>query len=149
MNAYKNPYRKFEKKWLGEVRPKNRTFKLFRITDESHTSDLSVHGEYITHLSRPVMRVKFKVHFTAFLGLWGIMFCIFAIWYLVNEKGIIVSEWILTLLLLLVGGYYAFITIRDLDTSDRAIESTVYKVYRTEEETEKIDIEEDDEGLHA
>ena len=147
MNAYKNPYQKFTKQWLGEVKPKSRTFKLFRITGEEHTSDLSLHGEYITHLSKPLIRVKFRVHFTAFFGLWGIMACVYAIWYLVNKKGILVSEWVLLLLLMLIGSYYVFITIRDLDASDRAIESTVYRVYSAENERDDMNKDDETEDL--
>jgi hypothetical protein len=146
LNAYKNPFQKIRRTWLGEINTKKRTFKLFRVTGESHTSDLSVHGEYITHQSKPLVRVKFKVHFTAFLGLWGLLLCIYAIWYLVNKKGIVISEWLLLPLLLIVGGYYAYTTIRDLEASDRAIESTLYRVYQTEKEAEEMDDEEVDDG---
>lgn len=148
-NAYDSQYQKLRKLWLGELNSRERTFKLFRVTDESHTSNLSLHGEYITHQSRPIVRVKFKVYFTAFLGLGGLLFCIYAIWFLINKKGIVISEWVLLLLLLMAGGYYAFKTIRDLDACENAIESTLYRVYQAEKETEETDSEEhDDDPYH-
>lgn len=139
LNVYNTKHQNLTKTWLGELHPKSGTFKVFRVTGNDNTSDMSVHGEYTTRLGKPLIRVKFKVHFTAFLGLFGVLTCLFALWYLLNKKGIMMGEWVLIVLLLMVGGYYSVVTMRDLSASEQAIESLIYKTYPENNDIENSD----------
>ena len=128
----------FRKKWIGQISRENNRFKLFRVKGFSNTSDISVLGEYIVRLNKPMVRIRYKVHFTAFLGLLGVLIFIYALWFLLKEKGVWESQLLLILMLTAVGIIYAASTVRDLNRTEEDIRKTLSKRFRNPEEVEKL-----------
>ena len=145
LNVFNTEHKDFRTQWIGEIDNKKKKFKLFRVTDRTHTSDLAVHGELITRINKPMIQVKYKVHFTAFLGLFGLLVFGYAIWFLLREKGVPVNEIILIAFLLITGAIYSISTIRDLNKSEQLIQDTIYKIIKTEIEEADDDEDEEDE----
>lgn len=137
-NVFNTKHQNFYTKWIGEIDRRNKKFKLFRVTDRTHTSDVAVHGEYTVRINKPMIVVRYKVHFTAFLGLFGLLAFGYAVWYLLRLKGVILGELGLIAILLTVGMGYSISTIRDLNKCAQEIERVIYKIV-------KMDVDEDDE----
>jgi hypothetical protein len=126
-NIYDSQWKQFSAKWIGQIFKEKKQFKLFRVTGSDVTSDLSVNGEYTNRGGKPIIVIKYKVHFTAVLGLAGLLVCIYALWFLLQKKG--VAEGVLWLLLPLViaGIIYSGFTIRDLNKNIAEIERLMQK----------------------
>jgi hypothetical protein len=129
-NIFDTGNREFTTKWLGQLKPKQNTFKLFRVTGKGHTSEISVNGLYTHRLNKSLVIVKYKLHFTALFGLLGVLTFVFAMWYLLGTKGYVTSKIYLLAGLLCVGIFYALSVVRDLNKSERAISESIYRPYR-------------------
>lgn len=145
-NSFDTKHKAFTTPWIGQLYPAQKKFKLFRVTGREHTSDLSVNGEYTTRLSKPVVVIRHKVHFTALLGLSGLLVSIYVAWHLLRQKGVMDSILFLLAGLLTAGIYYTIITLRDLNKNEAEIKRLIYKVPRRKYEEVEEEEEEEDMG---
>jgi len=146
LNVFNTNHQDFYTKWIGEVDARQKRFKLFRVTSKKNTSDMSVNGEYQMRINKPMIVVKYKVHFTALLGLFGILTFSYAVWYLLRVKGIDLGTLGLLAILFSVGIIYSVSTMRDLRKCEQEIERVIYKIVKpqNEPENEEGDDEEDE-----
>lgn len=131
--------------WIGEVDEKKQNFTLFRVTSPDHTSDFSVHGQYELRAGKALVKIKHKVFFTSILGLAGLLTCVFAIWFLLQKKGILTDTVYLLLALIIVGTAYSVSLIKDLNRNEAAIRELIERIWYDDEEEDDDDEEEDDE----
>lgn len=125
-NAFKTDHQNFNTKWIGEIDRKKGFFKLFRVTGKNSTSDLSVNGIYTTRINKPVLVIRYNIHFTAILGLFGILVTTFTLFSVVT-KNMQIDSWVLWVILFSVGVAYSISIVRDLNKTDRAMEELFQK----------------------
>jgi hypothetical protein len=135
-NAFKTDHANFNKAWIGEIRRQKKSFKLFRVTGKSSTSDLSVNGVYTTRFSKPLLVVHYKIHFTAIIGLFGILVTTYALLSLVGRK-IVIDNWLLGIIIFSVGVIYSLSVVRDLNKTDNAMEQLLSKRINWSKENDK------------
>jgi hypothetical protein len=126
-NIYGPQWKQFSAKWIGQIFKEKKQFKLFRLTGSDTTSDLSINGEYTNRGARPIIVIKHKLHFTAVLGLAGLLTCIYALWFLLLKKGVVEGVLWLLLPLVIAGVGYSGFTIRDLNKNIAEIERLMQK----------------------
>lgn len=130
-HSYDLNYRDLTRIWLGEVKVNEHAFTLFRVTGKDKTSDIRIAGKYSTLHNRPMVRVKFSVHYSALLGLFGLLVTTYTLFHLLGKRGIIVHELISILGMLLVGGLYCYSMFRDLNRSQQLLEKMLSKKYES------------------
>ena len=95
------------------------------VTGSNYTSYISVNGEYTIRVNKPLIIVKFNIHFTVLLGMFGLLVFTFVVWYLLKQKNIIDSELILLIGLILVDGLYVVMMVFDLNKTEKEIQKLI------------------------
>src|SRR5688572_2876443 len=133
-----NMYKRKEvySRWIGEVNEKKLTFKLFRVTSPDRTSDFSVQGHYEVRAGKGLVKIRHQVYFTSLLGLAGLLTCVFAIWFLLQKKGVLIGNVYLVLALMTAGILYSFSLLRDVNKNEAAIRELIERVWYDGEESE-------------
>ncbi|HOX82972.1 MAG TPA: hypothetical protein PLJ60_12970 [Chryseolinea sp.] len=137
------PFNIFKKKteiyspWIGQIDEKKLSFKLFRVTSPDHTSDFSVEGQYEIRAGKGLVKIRHKVYFTSILGLAGLLTFVFAIWFLLQKKGILMGNLFLVLGLILTGGVYSVFILRDLNKNDAEIREVLERIWLDDETEEQ------------
>jgi hypothetical protein len=129
--------------WIGEVDEKKLTFKLFRVTSPDFTSDFSVHGHYELRAGKGLVKIQHKVRFTSILGLAGLLTCVFAFWFLLQKKGILISQAYLLLTLVTAGAVFSISLLRDVNKNETAIRELLERVWYDDDDDEDQDADED------
>ena len=143
-NSFPKTFEMYPLPWVGEIRERAQSFKLFRVKGSENTSDLSVVGSYSVRGMKPVVVVKHKLHFTVFFGMFGLFLFVVAVFYLLQKKNIVTPIALQVIALLLVVLFYAFTIIRDLRQDEKEIERTLTRVLIDSEEIDDEDEEIDD-----
>ncbi len=118
-NIYDSELKEIKKNWIGELNGLD-GFKLFRVTSSTMTSDIGVLGEFDD--AKNELKVNFKVHWTAPLGLFGVITVVYVITMLFGKKGIELPIWFTILSMVVAGLSYGVWKVRDLRKSKQLFE---------------------------
>jgi hypothetical protein len=127
LDVHKTNYRNLHSVWIGEVDHEKRTFKLYRRTGDSSTSDFAVVGNYVERSGKPVIAIRFKLIWSGLIGLAGLMVCVYALWFLFQKKNVMVGPAWLAFWLISVATGFSFFMLRDLNKTTEEIKRTISK----------------------
>jgi hypothetical protein len=153
MNAIPKNTARYPKPWVGEIDERGEWFKLFRQKKSDNTSDLSVNGKYIVRSGQPIVEVKHKLALMGVVGFAGLALFVFAAFYLLSKKGIVVHPVLQILVCVLALAIYGYTFYRDLREDEKQIRLLIYeKLYalddeREEEEGGEEEDEENEKGI--